>query len=80
MPSDAQYHRKYRETQKQELARERGEAIREGVALACRFMRQVIAGRALTGHQAARELERAHLPQDSGDVEQRKAMLEALRR
>lgn len=79
VPSDAKYHKKYRQTQKDQIAAERSKAIMEGVQMAARFMRSVIAGRAITGYQAAAEIEKRIIGEETGEQQQRRAMVEAMR-
>ena len=51
----------------------------EGVQMAARFMRSVIAGRAITGYQAAAEIEKRIIGEETGEQQQRRAMVEAMR-
>jgi hypothetical protein len=79
MPSGAKYHRDYRQTQKDQIAAERSKAILEGVQMAARFMRRVVAGKAITGYQAATAIENAMIATDTAEAQQRRAMVEGMR-
>lgn len=76
----AEYMRNYRPAANlQKEKQHRGEGFRDGVAACVRYLREQFPGTALTGLQAARNIERNVLGGESGEQKQQREFIQSLR-